>query len=245
MENTTQEMLKITTDRLNWYIGFTILSILVSTVAVWVAIHFNRKQLENSHELSMKQLKANHDWNRRSFTTSFMKDIVNELSSTRKKLDELTCPSTKKIIKDGKEEYINFSTWREANMKLLPTVLHEWVCEHKTDDQGSYKRVSKADKEPCITTQEREEIVINILHIINIYEQIGSALKNNVFDQEIIIDLMKNPIKSNYELFEEYIKHRQDIHGDKNLGKSFAWAYNELNPKEQGAKREGTESQFT
>ncbi|MDD3468094.1 MAG: hypothetical protein PHE67_13175 [Campylobacterales bacterium] len=230
MENTTQEMLEIATHRLNWYIFFTILSIFVSAVAVGVAIYFNRKQL-----------KANHDWNRRSFTTSFMKDIVNELSSTRKKLDELTCPSEKKVIKDASGEFINFSTWREANTKLMPNVLHEWVCNNKEQDESEYKRVAKADKTPCITTREKEEIVINILHIVNLYEQIGSALKNNVLDEEIILDLMKNPIKSNYELFADYIKHRQDVHGDINLGKSFLWAYEKLNYEEKGAKRKGTE----
>lgn len=234
--NTTIMALELATNKLNWYIGLTIASMAISTIAIIISIRYNRKNLENSSNLHKKQLEANHDWNRRSFTTSFLKDVVNELSQTRKKLDELTCPS-KQVIKDANGEYINFSTWREANKKLLPSTLHEWVCEEKDEN---YKRVAKADYDPCITKQEREEIVINILHLINIYEQIAAALKNNVLDKDILLELMKNPIKSNYELWEDYIKHRIEVHHDINLGKSFKWIYEEFNLDGRDAQRKST-----
>lgn len=52
--NVTLEALALATDRLNWYIGLTVLSIFVSTIALIVSFKSGKKQLH-----------ANHEWNRR------------------------------------------------------------------------------------------------------------------------------------------------------------------------------------
>jgi len=215
--NATTQAIEVATNRLNWYIGLSILASCISILAVIVSIVYNRKQLEESNnrhkdaiDLSIKIMKANQDFSKRSFTTTLIKDFVNDLNKTRKKLDELTAPKNK-IIKDDAGTFINFTTWIEANKKLLPKTLHEWVCEE--NGQKEYKKVAKADYEPCITTKEKEEIVITILHMINIYEQIGVSLKNDVVDKDILSNTFKAPIKRTYELYSEYIQHRIDQHG--------------------------------
>jgi hypothetical protein len=109
--NTTQEMLKLASERLDFYIYLTLGSILVSVIALIVAIYYNRKQLEksdqrhkealiesqkhfeNNLEASKKQLEKNHDWNRRSFTASSIATFSDELMKIRDELDLLTIPS--------------------------------------------------------------------------------------------------------------------------------------------------------
>ena len=150
----------------------------------------------------------------------------------------MTSPE-EKTIKDDNGTYINFTTWIEANKILLPKTLHEWVCEGEEE----YKRVAKADKNPCVTTNDKEEIVTSILHIINIYEQIGVALKNDVIDKEILSNTFKAPIARNYTLFEEYMKHRIEDHGDINFGNSFKWVYEELHSSERDTQRESASKQ--
>jgi hypothetical protein len=258
--NTTAQAIDIATNRLNWYIGLSIFASCISIFAVIVSIIYNRKQLEKSDErhesilnhsieqlnesnkrhkeaieYSIKIMEANQDFSKRSFTTTLIKDFVNNLNEARKKLDELTAPE-KEVIKDDAGTFINFTTWIEANKKLLPKTLHEWVCEE--DGQKEYKKVAKADYDPCVTTKEKEEIVITILHIINIYEQIGISLKNDVVDSEILSNTFKAPIKRNYELYNEYIQHRIEQHGDENFGKYFKWAYEELYKDERDTQRE-------
>ena len=258
--NATTQAIEVATNRLNWYIGLSILASCISMFAVIVSIIYNRKQLEKSdqrHEetlnnsivqleesnnrhkeaidLSIKIMEANQDFSKRSFTTILIKNFVNDLNKTRKKLDELTAPENK-IIKDDAGTFINFTTWIEANKKLLPKTLHEWVCEE--NGQQEYKKVAKADYDPCVTTKEKEEIVITILHMINIYEQIGISLKNDVVDRDILSNTFKAPIKRTYELYNEYIQHRVEQHGDENFGKYFKWAYDELHKEERDTQRE-------
>ena len=44
--NTTQEMLQLATNRLDYYVYLTITSMILSVIAIIASIYYNRKQLE-------------------------------------------------------------------------------------------------------------------------------------------------------------------------------------------------------
>ena len=172
--------------------------------------------------INKKQLNANHDWNRRSFTTAQINSISKELMQIRDELDILTC-STKKVIKSTNGKYINFTDRINQRDPLTPDEVHAWVCE--TDATGVHIPSKSGKNPPCKTSTDGEKIINKMLEFINMYEQIGIALRNEVFDERIIKDALKNPIKGNYKFYEKYIEHRVTEHDSVNFGASFKWLY--------------------
>lgn len=249
--NTTIEVLQIASDRLNWYVEFSIVGTLISLCALAWSIYHSQKQLESStqaHENSLaaqkKQLEANHDWNRRSFTSQQLKDFILQLSSIRDELDRLTTPkevievidgAEKKVmknemikvkIKDDEITYINFTDrLLLPDRPLTADEVHEWVCKEKANSETGYEKTAKGDGKPCKTTNNGEVVINNLLEFISIYEQIAVALLNKVFDEQIVKDTLKHPIKRNYEFYKDYIQHRRNNHQDENLGESFKQMY--------------------
>ena len=238
--NTTQEMLQLATNRLDYYILFTILSMAISTVAIIVSIRYNRKHLEHSSKLHEKQLKANHDWNRRSFTLTQISIFAKDLMSIRDELDILMDPENK-VIKSNNDAYINFTDRLNHDTPLSPDEVHSWVCEH--DENGKNVLSKKGKNPPCKTSKNGEKIVNKMLKFINIYEEIGIAVKNGIFDEQTIIDAFKHPVKWNYEFYKDYIKHRREDpnHKDINFGKSFEWLYEHFWRKTPESKRMNAE----
>ena len=248
--NTTQAMLQIATDRLDYYVYLTIASMFLSAIAIIASIYYNRKQLEKSSELHEKQLKksselhekqlkANHDLNRRSFTSAQLKDFIKQLSAIRDELDRLTTPIKTKECIDGKDieviqneiienegKFINFTDrLLLPNKPLTADEVHKWVCKEDASHPSGYEKTAKGDNKPCKTTKNGELIVNNLLEFISIYEQIAVGLLNKVFDEKIISDTLKHPIKHNYKFYKDYIQHRRDNHDDKNFAESFKQMY--------------------
>jgi len=243
--NTTIEVLQIASDRLSWYVGLSIVATSISLFAVAWSIYHSREQLKAStkaHEESLAaqkaQLDANHDWNRRSFTSAQLKDFVTKLSSIRDELDILTTPTKTTECIDGKTietisneiiehegKFINFTDRLLLNKVLTSDEVHKWVCKQDPKHPSGYEKTAKGDDTSCKTINNGEVIVNNLLEFISIYEQIAVGLLNKVFDEKIVIDTLKHPIKRNYEFYKEYIQHRRDKHKEKNFAESFKQMY--------------------
>ncbi|PHR57276.1 MAG: hypothetical protein COA44_06140 [Arcobacter sp.] len=226
--NTTIMALEVATNRLNWYIGLSVFASIVSIAAITITIIINKRQL-----------KANHDWNRRSFTTAEIGSISKNLMQIRDELDILTC-SKKEIIKSTNGKYINFTDRINQQDPLTPDEVHGWVCE--TDDQGKHIPSKAGKNPPCKTSTDGEKIINQMIEFINIYEQIGIALKNEVFDETIVKDAFRNPIKNNYKFYEQYIEHQIQEHDAVNFGASFKWLYNFFWEEKVEGKRGKTDS---
>lgn len=226
--NTTLMALEIATSKLNLYTGFSMLASTISVVAIIISFIVAKKQLE-----------ANHDWNRRSFTSSQLKDFIKQLSSIRDELDRLTTPITviedingekkevikNEVIKNDESKFINFTDRLLLNKILTADEVHKWVCKEDPSNPSNYVKTAIGDGKPCKTTNNGEIIVNNLLEFISIYEQIAVALLNKVFDEQIVSDTLKHPIKKNYEFYKEYIQHRRDKHEDTNFAESFKQMY--------------------
>ncbi len=226
--NTSLITLEIAMSRLNWYIGVSIVASAISVIAIVISFISSRNQL-----------KANHDWNRRSFTTQQLKDFITRLSSIRDELDRLTTPTittecvdgkmietTKnEVIKNDEGKFINFTDRLLLYKNLTSDEVHKWVCKGSPTSSSGYEKTAVGDGKPCKTTNNGEIIVNNLLEFISIYEQIAIGLLNKVFDEKIICDTLKSPIKGNYEFYKEYIQHRRDKHQDDNFAESFKQMY--------------------
>lgn len=267
--NVTLQALDIASTRLDWYIKLSIGTLLVSLITIIVSVLYNRKSIQNSidnhneqliaaderhkvlFEESQKQLKANHDWNRRSFTSSQISDIANELMSIRDELDILTLPKTVSnkddkgnnidgeqiigIIKSNNDKFINFTDRIHNGEALTADEVHLWVCE--MDTNGKHIPAKSGKNPPCKTSLNGEIIVNSMIKFINIYEQMGISLQNGIYDEKTFCDAFKHPVKSNYLFYKEYIEHRISEHGDENFGASFKWLYEYLWVKSAEEKR--------
>ncbi len=188
--NTTVEVLKIATDRLNWYIGFSIVGTLTSMGAVVWSIYYNRKQIENSNKLhkesldaQKEQLKANHDWNRRQL-------VLTELMSNR---DSLT--SAIKSLNNS----INY---REQKDSYSLAEIHKALCN---DD--NYER------NPSLT-DDGKKVKHHIFIILNYFEYFAVGLKNKVFNEKVLKDSIKGSLLKANKVFGSYIEHlRSEKHG--------------------------------
>jgi hypothetical protein len=198
---------------------------------IWIAY--------NQFKLNRQQMKANHDWNRRSFTTAQIGSFAKDLFAIRDELDVLTS-TDKKVIKSTNDKYINFSDRLNQNSPLDPDEVHSWVCER--DSVGRIVPSKEGKNPPCKTSVNGEKIVNNIIKFINIYEQIGIAVKNGVYDEKIVIDTLKNPIKFNYKFYEKYIEHQIVDHQSTNYGSSFKWMYEKFWNGKTEEKRRNTDA---
>ena len=241
--NTTTQAIEIATDRLNLYVGFSILSSLISVIAVIISIKFHRKQLEENNkkhyealEKQEKILKANHDWNRRSFSIDYLGKSIEKIQSVRKELNELT---SKIHIKGDENNILSFSDRFIRGNALTEEEIHNWICEWDKEKKEFIKE--KADGEDFKLTEEGDKIRILLITLLNTYETIGSAMENRVLDKEVVISLMKGPITSNYKFFILWIKHLRKKHGLKNAGKNFKDLYKTINPKKEKELRNKTE----
>lgn len=226
--NATTQAIEIASNRLYLYVVFSSITAIIALMAVVVNIYISRKQL-----------KANHDWNRRSFTSSQLKDFISQLSSIRDELDRLTTPTETTKCVDGKDviitenevieiegKFINYTDrLLLPNKPLTADEVHKWVCKEDSNHPSGYEKTAKGDNKPCKTTKNGELIVNNILEFISIYEQIAVGLLNKVFDEQIVADTLKHPIKHNYEFYKDYIQHRREKHDDVNFAESFKQMY--------------------
>ncbi len=241
--NTTTQIIEIATNRLNLYIGFSILASSISVIAVIVSIKYYRKQLESSSEKHYeslakqeKILKANHDWNRRSFSIDYLGKSIEKIQSVRKELNELT---SKVHIKGDENNILSFSDRFIRGNALTEEEIHNWICEWDKD-KGEFIK-EKADGDDFKLTEDGDKIRILLITLLNTYETIGSAMENRVLDKEVVISLMKGPITSNYKFFILWIKHLRKKHGLKNAGKNFKDLYKIINPKKKKILRNKTE----
>ena len=236
--NTTTQVVEIALTRLNWYIGLSVFASAISIIALIISTRNNRKSLEIISKNHTAQLKANHDWNRRSFTSTQINVFAKELMLIRDELDILTNPDNK-IIKSNNDVYINFTDRLNHDTPLSPDEVHLWICEY--DKDGKHILSKKGKNPPCKTSKNGEKIVNKMIEFINIYEEIGIAVKNGIFDEKTIIDAFKHPVKWNYEFYKNYIIHRQEEHKDMNFGKSFEWLYKHFWNKAPESKRMNAE----
>ena len=242
--NSTLTAIDIASNKLNWYIGFSILSSIISVSAVSASIYFNRKQLEESnkrhYDILKKQediLKANHDWNRRSFTIEYLGESIDKIQEIRKELNELT---SKVGIKGIKGNSLSFSDRFIRGNALTEEEIHDWICEWDEEKKEFVKE--KSDGEDFKLTQDGDKIRILLITLLNTYESIGAAMINRVLDKEVVISLMKGPIVSNYKFFILWTKHLRKKHGLKNAGKNFRDLYRVVSPKKEKGLREKTEN---
>lgn len=221
--------------------GLTFIAVTTGIFIAFRQLKINNTQLGLSNsqlELNHTQLKANHDWNRRSFTISQIGIHSKELMAIRDELDILT-NSSKSVIKSSNGEFINFTDRLNQEGPLDPDEVHAWVCAK--DENGKHIPSKDGKNPPCKTSADGEKIVNNMLKFINIYEQIGIAVKNGVYDEKIVIDAFKNPIKFNYKFYEKYIEHRITEHHSANFGASFKWMYEKFWNGKIEEKRKNTE----
>ena len=230
--NVTITAINIATNRLNWYIVLTIISSSISVIAVIIGYYANKK----SHEESRKQLKANHDWNRRSFTINYMSTCIEQIQTLRKELNKLT---SEVHIRGNEENILSFSDRFIRGNALTETEIHDWICEWDSIKNEFIKE--KADGETFKLTKKGDKIRISLIKLINTYETIGSALKNKVLDEEVVESLMKGPIIANYRFFNLYIEHMRNKHGLINAGKNFDYLHESINPKENKESRQKTD----
>ena len=177
-----------------------------------------------------RQLKANHDWNRRSLTMTHLQEQIEKLREYRLKLDELT---TKNQIIDHHGKYISFSDRvnyffykkHEGEVSgVSPDEIHEWICE---------KDAEKIDGKICKMSETGEQIFHYILLIINTYEEIATGVKHKIYDKVLVLDLMKSVIYKNYQFFEMYIKHRRKYHDNSTFAQNFEELYNEIHKEKE------------
>lgn len=176
-----------------------------------------------------KQLKANHDWNRRSMTILELYKIIGNLRKYRMKLDELT--AEKEIIK-FKDRYVSFSErynffrkYADDEHPLTSDEFHQWVCSKESSEKVfSNIQDRSGEKKICKTTATGELIVHYVLQIINTYEEIATGVHHRVYDEDIVLDLLEHAIVRNFEFFKPYIAHRRDKHD----GKEYAKRWEEL-----------------
>ncbi len=186
-----------------------------------------------------KQLKANHDWNRRSLTITKLQELIEKLREYRMNLDRLTTEN--KIIEfHGKyisfTDRVNFFGKHKDSQGLTADELHAWVCA-KDDEEFDYIK-DTSDNKVCKTTKVGEEIVHNILMIINTYESIATGVKHRVYDEEIVLDLLENGFSKNYDFFKMYIKHRREKHDAAMFAENFENFYKKIEKKKEDGVKE-------
>ena len=103
--NTTTQAIEIATNRLNWYIGLSVFASIISILVVVVSILINKKQL-----------RANHEWNRRQLA-------ITELMSNRYHLNE----SIREL-----NESINY---REQKGAYSLEEIHTTLCNEKDHEK--------------------------------------------------------------------------------------------------------------
>jgi len=252
--NTTLQALEIASNRLNWYIGLSIFTAFSSIIAIYIGIKNNRKNLENTNknhaeqleksesrhkelfDESQKQLTANHDWNRRSYSISYLGQAIDKIQKIRGELNELT---SKVPIKGNDNNKVSFSDRFLRKNALTEEEIHDWICEWDNNQKAFVK--AKPDGTDFKLTKNGDKIRILLINLLNTYESIGSAMQNGVLDEEVVRSLMKGPIIANYKFFILYIKHLRSKHGSKNAGKNFRNLHRIINPKKAKALRAKTD----
>jgi len=234
--NTTIQAIEIATNKLNWYIFFSILSSIISIIAVIISTRNNRKSLETINKNHTEQLKASHDWNRRSFSVTYLNGVIEKIQDTRKELNKLT---SKIAIGGDKSNKMSFSDRFLRGNALTEEEVHDWICEWDIEKKAFVKE--KADGDSFKLTENGDKIRIHLITLINIYETVGSAIKNRILDEDVLQSLMRGPISANYIFFEQWIKHLRNKHGLKNAGKNFEELYRIVNPPQKIEQRAKTE----
>ena len=139
------------------------------------------------------QLKANHDWNRRStalLETEKNKDKYLEALSYLYSLDSLD-------IEHRKDAY-------------SVNEIHQAICELKED--GKTLKPKNRDTDEYDMTDTGKAIKKHLFDVFNYYEFLSTGVNNGVFDEKIVKDLQKSIMIRFYDLFKDYIIHHRNNH---------------------------------
>jgi len=145
--------------------------------------------LKQSLENQNKELKANHDWNRRHLAIEKIIEIRTLLKEYRNNEFE------KKL------EYSN----RQITEPYKVKELHLLMCKVDENQQLIWNN----DKH-CELTEEGRILCNQIADFLDIYEIIADAVLENTFDEEIVKNILKGSMNKAYHLFKEYIIHLRE-----------------------------------
>lgn len=152
------------------------------------------------------QLKINYELERKKFT-------LLELSKTR----EPIAASLKAL-----DFVFNFSHRAKSN-PITKNDIHEAICEK--DD----KKFVADEAHSCLALSSAGHgIKQNIITVLETYEYIAAGVNSAMFDENIVLRLMKNPLIRTYEIFQPYIKHLRDDHDRPNAFKELEEFYKKI-----------------
>ncbi len=221
--NTTMLALDVATNRLNWYIGFSVLAVLVSTVAVIVSVLYNKKSIENSNENHTEQLVANENRHKEQLEANNTKH--KELFRESQKQLENSDIRHKDIFDESKRQLSENHEWNRRQLALTEIMSNRYNLNESIralnesinfrEQQGSYslEEIHNAlcdekdhEKHPDLTIKGKE-IKHHIFAILNYYEYLAVGIKNSVFAEKITKDSVKGALKKANKVFGEYITH--------------------------------------
>lgn len=210
---------------------------------------------------SKKQLRADHEWNRRHFAMQEVGRVRRESKIIRDRLTDLTRSTNKYIIRDIKEktpeclencklltdqkciDTIKFSDRFLKAGTLTIDEVHKWVCKYKceNDDIVMVTRDKGENRGDCEMTKTGELIRSDLIELINLYEEFAVGIMTGTIDEDIAKYLYKAPIIKNYTFFKEYIDHLVKSHNATNFAVNFRWLYEKWSDKSEQEKLKNTD----
>jgi len=140
------------------------------------------------------QIKGEHDWNRRNSAMEAARQ-ANENDAAAHAID-----------KD-----LNYIR-RKFDDPITVDEIHDVICQK--DDDGKLLR-DEADKLLIDHKNQGGAIKQSIMTLLNSSEYLATGVVQGVFDETVIYKLRGGILMSNYFIFENYIKHLNDMYPDR------------------------------
>ena len=170
--------------------------------------------------LASRQFVYNTTWNKKDAAKNALRDFVERYNGI---IEEL-------------HPYINIRAYIRNKDRLEMSTLHNLMGVFVKDDDVSYRFVYHGDEsqDDIKHTHDLNNIEYDnkfkanidgrrveraIISLLGEFEYICSGIKNDVYDKEVVKDLLASTIINGYFVFEYYIKHlRHDMrHGGRNI----------------------------
>ncbi len=196
-----------------WIMFFVQVGMFILAIA---AIYYHRKQI-----------KADHDWNRRHAAAVELLKIKNYIK------EKIGIVDNKFIVMNRKE-----------NNPIKVEDIHKEICE--MNENGDFKQDNENDRRKLREDQEAKDLYRAIRDILNLYEHIAMCVNQEVFDKKIVKELEMGNIIKFYSIFYLYIEHVNEMYPKRkgniwiNLKKLAIEFSKERNPEDSIEKRDKT-----
>jgi len=148
----------------------------------------------NQLRLNQKQQKNTKEWNKKQLA-------ITQIHKSRNKIIKIL----KKLDKYFKSKNIKSITDRQKNEPFTLKEIHQLIGNGEYKPNGNFEFDKKGEKVRRL-----------LLEFLGEYEYIAAATNSDIFDRQVVKDILQYNIIRTYYVFENYIKHIREIHANNN-----------------------------